>query len=137
VGVPFALQSWELARADSVVAALTQEAREASALRRAIELNSSASRFIAKKRGAGVGALKALALTTKALGDDTYLNSLTLRDGKLTFAGTSKSASGLVASLASSPLFKDPAFAAPVLQGDSDGLETFTISVTPLPAPRS
>jgi general secretion pathway protein L len=134
LGVPFARQQLSLNAADRAMASLTAQAQEAAKLRQAINQHENAATFLAKERERAGSALAALALTTRAVPDDSSLTALSMRSGRLTLTGASPSAAGLVGALAKLPGFREPAFAAPVVQSDRGGLETFSISVALAPA---
>jgi general secretion pathway protein L len=134
LAIPFARQQLSLNAADAAVASLTAQAQEAAKLRQAIDQHAGAAAFLGKERERTGSALEALALTTKAVPDDSSLTALSMRSGRLTLTGASPSAAGLVGTLAKLPGFREPAFAAPVVQNDRGGLETFSISVALAPA---
>jgi len=134
IAVPFIRQQNAIADADAAVVALTDEAHEAAKLRQAVDQLANTLAYLKKERERTGSALEALAATTRALPDDTYLTSFNLRENRLTITGLSPSAAQLVGSLAQSRDFREPDFDSPVLQNDNDGLETFTISVTLKPA---
>lgn len=131
--LPLVRQQFQMADTRSKIETLTAPAEEAATLRRSIDRAAAASAFLAGEQTRSGNTLAALAAVTQAIPDTTYLTALSLRSGHLTLTGLSPQAAALVGSLATSRVFRDPAFASPVVQADG-GLELFTISVT-LPAP--
>jgi general secretion pathway protein L len=127
---PFIRQQIAIASADSAIDALTGEAREAAQLRQAADQAGRAMELFRKERERNGGILEVLAATTRLVPDDSHLTALSLRGGRLTITGQSPSAAHLVDLLAGSPAFREPTFDSPVVQDDSSGLETFTISAS-------
>lgn len=134
VATPFIRQQRAIAAADAEIQSLTPQATEAAALRQSIDHLASTFEYLKQERNRTGSALSALAAATRAVSDDSYLTGLTLHEGRLVMTGLSPSAAQLVGSLAQSADFREPAFDAPVVQNESDGLETFTISVSLKPA---
>ena len=134
IATPFIRQQQAIAEAVAAVAALTSDAQEAAKLRQTVDQFANTSAYLRQERERTGSALEALAATTRALPDDTYLTSFNLRENRLTITGLSPSAAQLVGALAQSKDFREPDFDSPVLQNDNDGLETFTISITLKPA---
>jgi general secretion pathway protein L len=132
--MPFAVQQWALASAEATIASLTERAGEAAKLRQSVALSAGAADFLSVERNQNSSPITILAAATRSLPDDTYLTSLSVRDGKVTMSGLSPSAAELIGVLARAPGFHDPAFDAPVVQNEDSGLENFTISVALAPA---
>lgn len=127
---PFIRQQIDLARADSTIEALTEQAREAAQLRQSVDQAAQAMQLIKKERDRNGTIIEVLAATTRLLPDDSHLTALSLRSGRLTITGLSPASAHIVDLLAASPAFKEPAFDSPVVQDDASGLETFTISAS-------
>jgi general secretion pathway protein L len=126
---PFALQQWEMSAVESRISELEPSAREAQTFRTDVGQVAAAIDFLSKERSTNGSALTALAAATRTLPDDSYLNALSLRAGRLTLNGRSPSAAQLIGVLAQSPAFREPAFEAPVTHDANTDLEAFTISV--------
>jgi Tfp pilus assembly protein PilN len=74
--------------------------------------------------------LEVLEELTQILPADTYLNSYTYRDGKVSIGGYSNSASDLILMLESSPLFKDVGQRGTTTRDQRTGKERFQIEAT-------
>ena len=108
-------------------AALRPAVAEAERLRQQLTGEATAWQALATARRSVGSPLEMLALLTEALGDDTYLTSLSLRQRKLTAAGRSGSAAKVIAALAASPSIREPGFTAPVTRDEIGGKEMFSI----------
>lgn len=126
---PVFYQEWEIAAADSKIAALETSAREAIALRSSVDAEAKAAGYFASKRQANGNPLAMLAAVTRTLPDNTYLTALTMRDGRLTLSGLSPAAAGLVGLFAHTPGFGEPTFESPVVESGNGDLESFSIAV--------
>jgi general secretion pathway protein L len=124
---PFIVQQWALASSEIMIAKLADTAREAAGLRKSADEFVNAAELFAQQRKRHLSTLAVLAAATRALPDDSHLTSLSIRDGKVTMSGLSPSAAGLIGVLAKTREFREPAFAAPVVQNEGD-LESFTIA---------
>jgi Tfp pilus assembly protein PilN len=74
--------------------------------------------------------LEVLQELTQLLPSDTYLNSYTYRDGKITIGGFSNSASDLILMLESSPLLKDVGLRGSAIRDQRTGKERFQLDAT-------
>ena len=118
VALPFALQSVRGAAAEERIAALRPRVDEVEALRRRA-LSGGADRDAAAAERARVGdALGVLASLTAVLPDDTFLMDFTLRGGQVTISGQSGGAVRLIGLIAADPMFRNPAFTAPVTRAE-------------------
>lgn len=133
IATPFLRQHQALAAADATIAALTGQAEEAAALRKSLDQLSDAASVMNKERDRTGGALSLLAAVSRVLPDNTHLTALSQHGDKITISGMSPSAADLIGLLAKGPLFRDPAFASPVVHIDGQSLEMFTISVALTP----
>jgi len=129
IATPFLVQQWALASADATISSLEATAKDAAVLRQSADQYARTIGFLNQERSRNGSAVTALAAVTHALPDDTYLNSFSLRDGKLTLSGASPSAANLISLFARSSEFREPAFEAPVVQNPESDLESFTLSV--------
>jgi general secretion pathway protein L len=64
---------------------------------------------------------------TDLLSDDTVLADLSLRQGKLSISGRSRSAPQLIPAMAGDPTLHNPSFAAPVTRTPDGKADTFVI----------
>jgi general secretion pathway protein L len=126
LALPLLRQSLALEAAEARIAALRPEVAEAEALRRRIDQARAGAGAVAAAVARAREPLVALALLTDALPDDTFLESLTLRQGRIAIEGESAAATRLIAALAGQPHIRNPGFTAPVLRLES-GAEAFSI----------
>lgn len=133
--VPWLVQERAIGALEERLAALRAEAREAADLRQEIARLSGRAEFLVAERGRSMGALGALAAATRALPDDSHLQSLALRGDRLTLRGSSPRAADLILRFAEFPSFQDPAFLSPVVRSGDGELESFMIGVN-LVAPK-
>jgi general secretion pathway protein L len=129
VAVPFVVQQLDLAAVEARISELEPAAKEAGSFRQDAAQIAAAMAFLATERDKNGSPLTALAATTRALPDDSYLSALSLRNGRLTLNGKSPSAAQLIGELAQSPDFREPSFEAPVTRDPDTALESFAISV--------
>ncbi|MGE4481406.1 PilN domain-containing protein [Acidocella sp.] len=123
---PFLRQQAALSATRSMVAAHSQAAHRAEALRRQLAIAHSSREVIAKARRGG-DALRLLAVLTDTLPDGTWLNDLSLKGQDLNIDGQSSDAAKLIARLAAVPALKDPSFTAPVTRSADGKRDQFSI----------
>ncbi len=123
---PLVRQSLALAAAEDRIAALRTQVRQVEALRAQIAAGSAGAGQIAQARRQALVPLRLIGALTEAIPDDTWLTTLSLRQRTLLLEGRSSAASRLLAALSAEPALRNPAFAAPVLRGESGG-EIFAI----------
>lgn len=123
---PLARQSLALQAAEDRIAALRPQVRQVDALRRRIAAGSAGAGRIVQARQQAAAALRAIAVLTDTVPDDTWLTSLSLRQHALVIEGRSNAATKLLAAMGAEPALRNPAFAAPVMRGETGG-ELFTI----------
>lgn len=126
LATPFLRQSRHLAALDHRIAALRPAAAAAARLRARLVAGARGAAVLKAERARVGDALAALAALTRRLPGNTYLTDLTLRRRRLTLAGHSAAAAGLIARLAADPILRDPAFAAPVIR-IGPGVDLFSI----------
>jgi general secretion pathway protein L len=126
LAIPLLRQSLSLARVEDRIAALRPEMEQVDALRRRIAASTQGAGRIAQIRKRATEATIMLADLTDLLPDDTFLTSLSFRNGQVTMEGHSAAAARIIAALAADPHFRNPAFAAPQLRSP-DGRDVFTI----------
>lgn len=90
-------------------------------------------RFLAEQRTGRAPTLAVLAELTSILPDDTWLQQLHLRDGRVQLQGDSASASTVVQLLEQSPVFAEAEFAAPISSGSDASRERFVVDVAIAP----
>lgn len=126
VVIPFVRQSVAAGAVAARIAALRPQVEEVTLLRTRIEQGAGeAGAFEALAAQVG-NPLATLAALTDILPDDTYLLSLSLAHRRLVITGRTAAAARLIGLLAASPVFGNPAFAAPVTRAPQGGDE-FTI----------
>ena len=128
IALPFVRQAVALGHVDAEIARLQPAIDEVQRLRRQIDNNGADSALLTNERARVGDALQVLATTTEVLPDDTHLVDLTLHQRKLSMNGQSGAAAKLIPILTAHPLFKDPAFSAPVIRGPGSKFEIFSIS---------
>jgi len=107
---------------------LQEEARLVAGLQARIEGLAAAEREARRLRGEQASNLRLLATLTELLDDDTWLLELEREGPRVRIAGYSASASALIALLEASPLFRDVAFAQPVVQDPYEQAARFLIA---------
>ena len=124
---PFIRQSLSLARVTAEIDALRPQMDAADATRRRLAAGSAGGDVIAAEQLRLGDTLAVLAAITDVLPDDTSLNDLSLRQGKLTLSGQSAAPARLIAALAADRLLRNPDFAAPVTRLNDGSADQFVI----------
>ena len=124
---PFVTQSLALRAVDTRIAALQPRVAQVEALRKQIAAGSAGNDVIAAEHAAIGDTLQVLATVTDLLPDDTVLADLSLRQGKLSISGRSRSAPQLIPAMAGDPTLHNPSFAAPVTRTPDGKADTFVI----------
>jgi general secretion pathway protein L len=132
VAVPVLRQSLALTAAEDRIAALRPLVAQTQALRQRIAADTDGAARIAAARQQATAALSLLGMLTDTLPDDTWLVSLTLRQGHLVLEGHSAAANRLITAMAHEVRLRNPAFAAPLLRDETGG-EKFTIQAEAIP----
>jgi general secretion pathway protein L len=125
--LPFILQSLALDVLEQRIQALRPLVVEAEALRHAITSGSGTADLLAAERARMGNVLAVLTDVTAALPDDTYLNSLSMRQGHLVLAGRSGGAAKLIGALSDDRLIRNAAFDAPTTRTDQITGDLFSI----------
>lgn len=107
---------------------LQAEARLVAGLQERIERLAAAEREARALRAAQASNLRLLAALTELLDDDTWLLEVEREGSRVRIGGYSARASGLIALLEASPLFRDVAFAQPVVQDPYEQAARFLIA---------
>jgi general secretion pathway protein L len=127
VALPFILQSITSARLDARIDAMKPQVAQAETLRKKLANSVTMSEATAAARGQVGAPLQYIAILTDVLPDDTYLSTISLRQRKLAISGRSAAAARLIGAMAANPVFRNPAFAAPVIRDETNGGEMFSI----------
>jgi general secretion pathway protein L len=113
-----ALPLWEkhqsLRALESALEVAGREAQAARTLRAEIHRLSADASFLAEKRRAAPLVLTILDELTRLLPDDTWVNTLRLRDGGVELNGHAQASAALIPLLDASPLFGNVRFLSPV-----------------------
>lgn len=109
------------------VEALAPRARSAAQARQQLQDLDDGLRFLQRQRAATPTMVEILAELTRRLPADTYLEKLTVEDGRLTLIGLSAHASDLVGRLEGSPLWRSPALTGAVQPDPRAGRDRFTL----------
>lgn len=86
--------------------------------------------FLAEKRDSRYPALIIMEELATVLADDTWVNSVHVKDGKITIQGFSESASDLIRKIDASALFESVSFIAPVTRDRRRNKDVFRIQMT-------
>ncbi|GBQ89358.1 Tfp pilus assembly protein PilN [Gluconacetobacter johannae DSM 13595] len=120
-------QSVEQGHLAARIALLRPEAEQARVLRRQAEDRSAGAGLIARERRRLGDPMEVLAAVTRILPDDSFLTDLILRQGQLIVSGQAAAATGLIQALSTDPLFRTPAFVAPVTRVEGQNASLFSI----------
>lgn len=115
-------------RLKSELRRVSKEAKEVDELRKEAENLTHQMNFLAEKKSREPSMLDMLNELSRALPDDTWLNGMQYKDGRVVVQGQSPAASNLIAKIESSAYFKATSFLSPVTKDLSNGLERFQIS---------
>jgi general secretion pathway protein L len=125
--LPFVTQALALHTVDQQIASLRPDVAKAEALRQQITNGTTGIDAIAAEEARTGDVLAVLAAVTDALPDDTYLTSLSLRQGHLSLSGQSTAAAQLIGTLSAKHLLRNAAFDAPITRSDQSKLDLFSI----------
>jgi general secretion pathway protein L len=125
--VPFVTQALALHAVSQQIASLRPDVAKADTLRRQITNGTTGIDAIAAEEARTGDVLAVLAAVTDALPDDTYLTSLSLRQGHLSLSGQSTAAAQLIGTLSGQHLLRNAAFDAPITRSDQAKLDLFSI----------
>ncbi|MFW7269012.1 PilN domain-containing protein [Gluconacetobacter sp. Hr-1-5] len=129
IALLFWRQSTEQAALSARIAALRPAAMEATMLRHQAEDRQAGETVIAATRRQWGDPMAVLAATTQMLPDNSFLTDLSLRQGQLIISGQSPEATGLIQVLSRTPVFRNPAFVAPVTRITGRNTSAFSIRV--------
>lgn len=110
-------------------AAVKQSAERAAVLRKEIDGERKAARFVIDRKRANPSVSELIAEITRILPDDTFLSEWQLRGSELELTGITASSSELVALLEQSRRFRGTSFRSPVTPDKQTGRERFHIAV--------
>jgi general secretion pathway protein L len=121
--MPWVAQQYALSAAEERLAVAHTSALQVAALREQVD------RLGGRSSSASGGVLAALAATTDALPDGSYLQALSLHGNRLVLSGYSARAADLIGRFAQAPAFRAPAFQSPVARGGDANVESFVLAV--------
>ena len=127
LATPFVTQSLARRSVEAGIAALQPQIAQVEALRRRIAQGAAGNDVIAAEHARIGDVLQVLASVTALLPDDTVLADLSLRQGKLSISGRSRTAPQLIPAMAGDPTVHNPSFAAPVTRTTDGKADTFVI----------
>jgi general secretion pathway protein L len=131
--MPFVTQSLAMHAVQTDIAALNPQLMQVEALRRSLIAGAVGSDVIAAERARNGDALQVLATITDLMPDDTVLDDLALRQGKLEISGRSLAAARLISAMATDPILRNPSFAAPVTRTPDGKADSFVIRAELVP----
>lgn len=129
MATPFVTQSLARSATETAVTALGPRVARVEALRRQQIEGVAETDALTVERARIGNALQVLAALTDIMPDDTWLSDLSLHQGKLGVSGQSPAAGRLIPALAAEPMFRNPAFAAPVTRAPDGHADMFVIRV--------
>ncbi|WP_438383803.1 PilN domain-containing protein [Asaia sp. BMEF1] len=129
IGLAFWQQSLRLGRLETEIATLRPDALQASALRHQIEDHRAEAGIVQGAHKRWGDPLEILSALTDALSDRTYLTDLSLRQGQLLISGQSIEPTALIQTLSRMPLFRNPAFIAPVTHLTGQSASQFSLRI--------
>jgi general secretion pathway protein L len=104
------------------------EARRAAALREQLDAAAGGATFLAGLRKDRPRALEVIDDISRRLPDGTWLERLTINQGRVVLQGLSNEASGTIAWLQESPYLREPAFSGAVQPDARSGAQRFTLT---------
>jgi general secretion pathway protein L len=104
------------------------EARRVAALRDQLDAASGGASFLASIRQSRPRALEVIDDISRRLPDGTWLERLTINQGRVVLQGLSNEASGTIAWLQESPYLREPAFSGAVQPDPRSGAQRFTLT---------
>lgn len=122
---PFVSQWLARDATEEAIAALQPRVTQVEALRK--QVADAGSDALTAERNRIGNVLQVLATVTDTLPDDTWLTELSFHQGKLSLTGQSPAAARLIPALAAEPIFRNPAFAAPVTRAPDGHADLFVI----------
>ncbi len=132
-GIAAGLPIWHKQQAVDVLkprlAAISQDAKGAVALREELDKKVAESRFLIEKKQTSVFLLEIINELTTLLPDDTWLVHMDIDGDEVHVRGESPAAATLIPLVESSPLFYNTRFRSPVTQNRRTNAERFHLSV--------
>lgn len=111
-----------------VVEQRQNEARRAAALREQLDAAAGGATFLAGLRESRPRVLAVIDDVSRRLPDGTWLERLTINQGRVVLQGLSNEASGTIAWLQESPYLGEPAFSGAVQPDPRSGAQRFTLT---------
>jgi general secretion pathway protein L len=128
LSIPFLLQEREAEILQRRIADLKPTVERVQALRRRVVTGSVDVEAVRAERSRVGDAMQVLATLTDLLPDDTFITALGLRQRRLTISGQSAAAAGLIATLSTATLIRNPVFAAPVVRDPAGRTDNFSLT---------
>jgi general secretion pathway protein L len=116
------------AELETQVANAREEAEKVAALRGQYEKQVASFQGLLERKEKLASNVQVLGEMATLLPDDTWLNSLEIKQGTIRIQGESDAASQLISLLEESPLFEQTSFTSPVTQNSRTNKERFAIS---------
>ena len=125
--LPFLIQDVALHTVERRIASMRHVVTMVEDLRDQIDGRASDDDVIGAERTRLGDPLSVIEAVTEALPDDTYITSLSLRDGHLAINGRSATAASLISALSGNMLIRNVAFTAPTIRADQANIDLFSI----------
>lgn len=117
-----------VAELQAVVDQRQVEARRVAALREQLDTAAGGATFLAGMREARPRVLEVIDELSRRLPDGTWLERLTINQGRVVLQGLSNEAAGTIGWLQASPYLADPAFTGAVQPDPRSGAQRFTLT---------
>jgi len=127
LGIPQYRNQQRIAELEQVLAEERAGALAASKMRDELQALREEGQRFANRRAQNPALVETLDELSRVLPDGTWLSAAEIRQDRARVQGTSDSASGLIAVVESSPLFRDTAFAAPVTHDQARNVDQFVL----------
>lgn len=134
--IPFYQQGRKMRALEQRVATFRAEAEALQPLAAKLERLRNESRFLAAQGQKGPMAIDVVNELSRLLPDDTWLDGIALKGGKIQIRGVSADASALVGLLEASPMFQNTAFRSPTTRDPGSGRDRFEIAAEISPGSR-
>ncbi|MBB2201454.1 PilN domain-containing protein [Gluconacetobacter tumulisoli] len=126
--LPLAMQAIAAHRLAARLDILQPERAVAEGLRDRIDALTKGAAMLDREARRNGSPIDVLAALTGALPDDTHLDALSMKSGRLTIEGQSRDATRLIGLIERTGIIREPGFAGPVIRMPNDGTESFSIN---------
>ncbi len=126
--LPLSRQEQKLAKLETVVNKQRIQAKQLLLLATEKDEILVRSRFLLEKRSARIPAIEILDELSLILPDDTWLNRLVVRGGKIEIQGESNTATAIIQLVENSNYFRDAQFRSPVTRNNVSNKDKFNVS---------